>query len=544
MGYSSMLVIILSIYATTALAQISGKTAYSNSVTSDYDLGDIIEEPEWNYTSVGDRSGCLYADFCSNFVHAYQVTFAQQGSWNVCLCDNSVMNISYMAEQIGKVPLPLRSMVTTFNAASYGVGYGAFTNSPGWTVGFLTPEQPAEIFIRQAAAAYDTHRQGSAMSSSSSFLSAMSSDSCVPDVYGLSDASSSFASLAVAWVNYVYTGQSIPACMSNSLQYMSSILPASSIRGSTTPPTSSPVTPAPTSSPVTPAPTSSPVTPAPTSAPVTPAPTSAPVTPAPVTSAPVTPAPTSAPVTPAPPTSCTIAVRQTLSNTWQSSGVAYSQYTVVYTNTGTQSTPVNARLTGGTITQYWTISQASDGSYNLPSYMADGLAAGSSLEWGYVIQSSSAATITLITPASCSSSSTSSPTSAPVTSAPTPSAPVTSAPVTPAPTPSAPVTPAPTSAPTPSAGCKATISQTTTNSWSGGGQANLLITNTGSKPITALTFTFAAGASKVSSTWNTVGSYSPAAYTLPLSAGGQINSIGFTYNGNSAPVAQLVSVSC
>jgi len=111
---------------------------------------------------------------------------------------------------------------------------------------------------------------------------------------------------------------------------------------------------------------------------------------------------------------CEVGVQQTLSNSWTSNNQPYSQYDVLFTNNGAIGVNISIELiSAAEISQSWIVSQVgSSNVYNLPSYLQPaGLLSGQQLTWGYILASASPATIKILAPASCTSSSTPSSTS-------------------------------------------------------------------------------------------------------------------------------------
>jgi hypothetical protein len=105
-------------------------------------------------------------------------------------------------------------------------------------------------------------------------------------------------------------------------------------------------------------------------------------------------------------------------------------------------------------------------------------------------------------------------------------------------------TPPPTSPPPPAGGC--TASESVTSSWSGGFQADVTVTNTGTAPITSWTVhgTFP-GSQTVANSWNATVTQSGArlsagnaAYNGTIAAGGS-TSWGMTVTGADQPLADL-----
>jgi hypothetical protein len=105
-------------------------------------------------------------------------------------------------------------------------------------------------------------------------------------------------------------------------------------------------------------------------------------------------------------------------------------------------------------------------------------------------------------------------------------------------------TPPPTSPPPPAGGCSAT--ESVTSSWSGGFQASVTVTNTGTAPITSWTVngTFP-GSQTVANSWNATVTQSGAqlsagnaSYNGTLAAGGS-TSWGMTVNGADQPLTNL-----
>jgi cellulase/cellobiase CelA1 len=89
-------------------------------------------------------------------------------------------------------------------------------------------------------------------------------------------------------------------------------------------------------------------------------------------------------------------------------------------------------------------------------------------------------------------------------------------------------TPTPTPSPTPTpTGGSCTLSFSVVNSWSGGYQLQLTVTNTGNVPLTGWStgFTFADTAEAVSNYWNATVSQ----------AGRQVTAVNASYNGSVSP---------
>lgn len=121
-----------------------------------------------------------------------------------------------------------------------------------------------------------------------------------------------------------------------------------------------------------------------------------------------------------------------------------------------------------------------------------------------------------------------------VTATSTPTAtPTTGVTATPASTPTATPTTGITPTPTQSAGTSCKVSYTLTNQWSGGFQAGLSITNTGTTPINgwSLVFSFANGQT-ITQVWNASSAQS----------GSQVTITNLSYDGSIAPGANLSSV--
>jgi len=436
---STLLLSIISLTITTAQVDLSGKTRYyTNGLTDAFHLVDVITPVSHSYVPYADTSICI-SDACNNpsALVAYEISYPNQGVYHACFCDDAVFDISYMADNVGRVPYLVRKNVISYTAASIGQGAGAYAYAG--KIAFFDQQENTEVFLHESAHVFD----GSAsLSSSSVYLNGISTDSCVPDDYASSNPVEDFAQLTVTWTYYVLTNTATPACLSNSINYLATVLPREAILSTySTTPTTTPSTVAPT----------------------------------------VT--PTSSPTLPPTPGSCTIGVRQTMSQSWQSNGATYTQFEVVFTNNGAEATAITATLRNGQISQIWNFEQHKDGSYYLPSYQPT-IAAGAQFIWGYIVIGTSPITISLYSPSSCDPSS-SPATSAPVTSAPVTSAPVTSAPVTSAPVTSAPVTSAPVTS-----SCTFEIRQTLGSTWVNNGktfsQFNVVYRNAGAKEAAAV----------------------------------------------------------
>eukprot|EP01111_Echinosteliopsis_oligospora_P010672 TRINITY_DN337_c0_g1_i2.p1 TRINITY_DN337_c0_g1~~TRINITY_DN337_c0_g1_i2.p1 ORF type:complete len:500 (+),score=96.16 TRINITY_DN337_c0_g1_i2:128-1627(+) len=448
------------LFSIVAAQDLSGKTRYyPQGLTDAFRLANLITPVSYTYSRYTDTSVCI-TDACNtpSAVTAYQISYANQNTVRACICDDAVFDIEYMALNVGRVPLPARETVYSYTAASVGKGGGAYASAQ--RVAFFDQLENTEVFIHESAHTYDG-AASPGLSSVAPYQNAVNTDACVPDDYAGVNYVEDFAQLTVTWVYYAITGTPVPACLSNSIGYLQSVLPKQSILDSyanTATPTA-----APTSSP---APTSTPTS---------------------------SPAPTSTP-------GCIVSVRQTLANSWISNGITYSQFDVLFSNNGATATDIQIQLFGQ-ISQVWNLEQHKDGIYYLPSYQSS-IAAGSQYSWGYIIQGTSAAVLHFVAPSSCGPSST---TSAPTTSAPTTTAPTTSAPTTSAPTTSAPTTSAPvTPAPTPSSNtCSFEIRQTLASQWQTDGvtytQYNVVYRNANSvaaSPVVQLS------GGQISQSWN------------------------------------------
>eukprot|EP01112_Ceratiomyxa_fruticulosa_P012380 TRINITY_DN3423_c0_g3_i1.p1 TRINITY_DN3423_c0_g3~~TRINITY_DN3423_c0_g3_i1.p1 ORF type:complete len:332 (-),score=58.64 TRINITY_DN3423_c0_g3_i1:121-1116(-) len=98
---------------------------------------------------------------------------------------------------------------------------------------------------------------------------------------------------------------------------------------------------------------------------------------------------------------CTLSISQTLNSNWVTNGIQYSEYTVVFTNTGYQPIEITVDL-GGIITDIWNMVSVGSTKYTLPSYLTNGLGPSSTHTWGYIIASGVPAIIDVVDPIGCS----------------------------------------------------------------------------------------------------------------------------------------------
>jgi len=377
------------------------------------------------------------SDQCNNNPSAFIVVY-ESDPFNVTICICDDAVMDFTTMAQKFGRVPYKVRSTpVVSITSASVGKGSGAFTIDNKIAFFDQTEATEVFVHESAHVFDH----GTLSSTAEWLNDINEDTCVPDPYSQTNAVEDFAQVLVTWTYYVVSNNitNAPSCMFNQLQYLSSLLSASDILSHLYHPNGSE-------------------------------------------------------------TVCSLSISQSLSNSWVSNNQVSSLYAVTFTNIGTSNFQVLFEL-GSDVTSFWIVQAQSNGLFALPSWLASGLPPASSLQWGYIISSSSPATINVVQPSSCSNNQSST--------------------------------------------CNAQVSLSIEQTWTGGGLGAISILNTGTQDL--LSVSFSIGAANLD-TWNTQtlasGLFTPSSYSLPILVGAELNNIGFTFSGEVFPTASLVSVSC